>query len=137
VDVPPPTPDAPAAAACKRLHAALPDVLDGLRRRATSPTSELTHAWGAPAVVLRCGVPTPSELSPTSQLFTANGVDWLPVEGERTWTFTTTGRVALVEVVVPKDHDPTVGPLADLARAVSEALPTLSAGRSAGSAPSG
>jgi len=119
------------------LHAALPPVLDGLAHRATSPTSELTEAWGNPAVILRCGVPTPSELSPTSQLFTANGVDWLPIEGERTWTFTTTGRLALVEVTVPKDHDPAVGPLVDLAPAVSEALPTLSAGRPAGQAPSG
>jgi hypothetical protein len=137
VEVPPPAPDPRAAAACTRLHAALPDVLDGLSRRGTSPASELTEAWGSPAVVLRCGVPTPRELRPTSQLFTADGVDWLPVEGEHAWTFTATGRIALVEVTVPKDHDPAVGPLVDLAPAVSEALPPLSAGQSSGSAPSG
>jgi len=137
VDVPPPAPDASAAPACKRLHAALPAVLDGLKRRATTPASDLTQAWGRPAVVLRCGVPTPPELRPTSQLFTANGVDWLPVEGARTWTFTTTGRVALVEVIVPKDHDPAVGPLVDLARPVSDAVPALSAGRSTAPARSG
>jgi hypothetical protein len=133
VDVRPPAPDAATAAVCKRLHAALPAVLDGLRRRTTTPASDLTRAWGSPAVVLRCGVPTPDGLRPTSQLFTANGVDWFPVEGTRTWTFTTTGRVALVEVVVPKDHDPAVGPLVDLARPVSDAIP-LSAGRSPGRA---
>jgi uncharacterized protein DUF3515 len=128
VAVPPPAPNAVAAEACRRLNAALPAELDGLESRATSPASELTHAWGRPAVVLRCGVASPPALEPTSQLFTADGVDWLPVEGPRTWTFTTTGRVAHVEVTVPKDHDPTAGPLVDLARPITETVPLVGAG---------
>jgi hypothetical protein len=137
VDVPPPSPDPPAAAACRRLHAALPATVDGLDRRPTTPASELTEAWGSPAVVLRCGVPRPAALQPTSQLFSANGVDWLPVEGAKAWTFTTIGRVALVEVVVPKRHDPAVGPLVDLAGPITQAVPPVTAGRSAAAAPSG
>jgi hypothetical protein len=129
VEVPPPSPEPAAAAACQRLHAALPAVLDGLERRATAPPSDLTQAWGRPAVTLRCGVPTPGALRPTSQLFTANGVDWLPVEGARTWTFTTIGRVALVEVTVPKAHDPPVGPLVDLARPILDNVPAAAPGR--------
>jgi hypothetical protein len=124
--VPPPTPGADAAAACRRLHASLPAVLDGLARRPTSPESDLTQAWGQPAVVLRCGVPTPAGLRPTSQLFRANGVDWLPVEDASTWTFTATGRVAFVEVVVPKSYDTAAGALVDLAEPIAQTVPTVS-----------
>jgi len=124
VEIPVPAPQEQAAPACRALDAVLPDVLDGHPQRDAVPASPYTFAWGDPAIVLRCGVSVPPDLRPTSQLFTVNGVDWLPVEGERAWTFTTTGRVAYVEVVVPKEYDPAVNPLVDLAEPVRRAVPS-------------
>jgi hypothetical protein len=127
VDVPEPARDA--ATACAALDKALPRVLNGHDTRMTAPLSDYTAAWGDPAIVLRCGVGTPSELTPTSQLFTVNDVDWLPVESDREWTFTTTGRVAFVEVVVPKLYDPAVNPLVDLAKPIQRTVPISDAGQ--------
>lgn len=122
--VPPPVPgSAPAAQACAALAGKLPDVLDGHGSRATEPDSELTAAWDDPAIVLRCGVATPAELRPTSQLYTINDVDWLAVETDRGWRFTTVGLVANVEVAVPSRYEPAVNPLVDLASAIATTVP--------------
>jgi hypothetical protein len=130
VDVDVPAPQGQAAAACRALDAALPDVVDGQDTRPTAPVSPYAAAWGEPAIVLRCGVGRPADLKPTSQLFTVNDVDWLPIENDDAWTFTTTGRVAYVEVVVPKAYDPAVNPLVDLAGPITQTVPTAAgAGR--------
>ena len=124
--VAPPVPSAtPAARACAALAAALPDVLDGHQARTTEPDSELTAAWADPAIVLRCGVATPPELRPTSELYTINDIDWLPVETDRGWRFTTVGLVANVEVAVPDRYQPAVNPLVDLATAITAAVPKI------------
>lgn len=120
----PPTPGSPAVArACAALRAGLPNPLDGHPSRATTPDSELTAAWDDPAIVLRCGVAVPAELRPTSQLYTVNEVDWLVVETERGWRFTTVRRVANVEVTVPKAYEPAVNPLVDLAAPILATIP--------------
>ena len=122
--VAPPVPtSAPAARACAALSAALPDVLDGHNARSTEPDSELTAAWADPAIVLRCGVATPPELRPTSELYTINDIDWLPVDTDRGWRFTTVGRIANVEVTVPNRYEPAVNPLVDLAAAIAATVP--------------
>jgi hypothetical protein len=72
-------------------------------------------------------VPQPEALVPTAQLVTVNGVDWLPEELTRGWRFTTTGRVAFVEVDVPEAYRPEVDALVDLADAVSAAVPVRDA----------
>jgi hypothetical protein len=116
-------PDPAAAAACERLHRALPATLDGLAARPTDPSSDLVAAWGDDPVVLRCGVPTPAALQPTSELITVNGVDWLPEQLTKGYRFTTTGRVANVEVTVPQAYHPEVNALVDLAAPIRSTNP--------------
>lgn len=121
--VQPPSPDDPVAATCRALHDVLPASVDGAARRSTSPVSDLTAAWGSPPVVLRCGVPRPAALEPTSQLVTIDGVDWYPEQLSDGYRFTSYGRVADVEVRVPGRYAPEVNPLVDLAAAMKKADP--------------
>lgn len=88
---------------CARIVLALPDELAGMDRRQTS--SQATRAWGADnPITLRCGVEPPSpttETCTTADDLQGNSVDWVSIEGERGWTFTTYGRHPAVEVFVP------------------------------------
>jgi hypothetical protein len=103
----------------------LPEKLDGLRRRPVRPAISVVAAWCDQAVVLRCGVPRPAGLTTTSQLFVVNDVDWFSEQSPGRQVFTAVGRVAEVEVSIPKEHDPLVGPLVDLAPAITAADPKL------------
>jgi hypothetical protein len=126
VPVEPPTPDDATAQVCTQLHHALPDQVEGQRSRPTTPESELTAAWADPPIVLRCGGPRPTGLTPTSELVTVNDVDWFPEQTTDGYTFTTVGRVANVQVVVPHHYAPEVNPLTDVADAVREHNPLAS-----------
>ena len=119
----PASPNAAATAACTALAAELPKTLNGLEARPTDPSSVLVAAWGRDPVVLRCGVPEPAALQPTSELITVNGVDWLPEQLTKGYRFTTTGRVASVEVTVPQAYRPEVNLLVDLAAPVKSTVP--------------
>jgi hypothetical protein len=122
VSVPSP-PSTEAAASCTALHAALPAELDAQSSRTTTPESVLTAAWGRPAITLRCGVATPTALTPTSQLLRVNGVDWLPEQLTAGYRFTTVGRVANVQVDVPDDYAPEADALTSLADPLKLAVP--------------
>lgn len=123
VSVTPPDADAPTVAICTDLHQALPGTLAEQPAHATDPDSPLTAAWGDPAILLRCGVPQPEALEPTSQVFTVNGVDWFPEELTEGYLFTTSGRSVNVEVTVPDDYAPEAGVLTELAAAVRRTVP--------------
>ncbi len=69
--------------------------------------------------MLRCGVATPAALTPTSQLLTVDGVDWLPEELSAGYLFTTVGRSLNVEVSVPGAYSPESDALVDLSTAVA------------------
>lgn len=89
---------------CARVVLALPETLGGQPRLRTS--SQATRAWGEPEapVVLRCGVEPPpptTESCTTADDLQGTAVDWVAVEDERGWTFTTYGRDPAVEVLVP------------------------------------
>jgi hypothetical protein len=115
-------------AQCSRLVAALPQQVAGQDRRDVTPAGAQAGAWGDPAVVLRCGVPRPAALRPTSYCFEIDHVGWLatqhgkavsvtsPVQG--TLDFTTIGRSVYVEVSVPDAYAPQADALADVAGAV-------------------
>ncbi|GGO93871.1 DUF3515 domain-containing protein [Wenjunlia tyrosinilytica] len=128
---PPPSPDGATARLCKALHRALPDKVNGLERRGTDPDSDLTAAWGGKPVVLRCGVPLPSELTPGTEDYNpsapsvgANGVYWLPRKSREGVRFVTVEREANVEVWVPRDYAPGYpDALLDLADAVKKTVP--------------
>ena len=111
------------ASACAALGPALPASLDGQDRRDTRPDSSLTAAWGAPPIVLRCGVPRPAAYEPTAAVVEVEGVAWLPERTAEGYVFTTTGRVAYVELRVPAAYAPEVNALVDLAPVVRERVP--------------
>jgi uncharacterized protein DUF3515 len=108
---------------CRRLVAALPNKVDDLHRRRTSPDEGTTAAWGDPTVLLRCGVGKPAGLTSTSQLTAVNDVDWFLDEQPDVRIWTTFGRRANVELRVPSKHDPAVGPVVDIATAVTATDP--------------
>jgi hypothetical protein len=109
---------------CQDLHQALPDVLDDREARPTRPSSPGTAAWGDPPVRLRCGVPRPQGLLPTSEVIVVEGVDWFRTPGAE-YVFTTSGRRVQVEVRVPRSvpGEQATAPLVDLAGAVSSTVP--------------
>ncbi|TQM14625.1 DUF3515 domain-containing protein [Pseudonocardia kunmingensis] len=82
--------DSPAAGGpeCQSLLAALPAELDGpdgpMPPRPIAEAEQLpgVRAWAAAPrpVVLRCGLPRPVELTPTSALLEVNGVRWLQID---------------------------------------------------------
>jgi hypothetical protein len=126
VEVPVPRPPASVASLCRALHDRLPQRLHGLKRRATTPRSDLVTAWGSPAIAVRCGVPRPAGLHLTSQLAVINGVSWLPQPPDRPVTFTAVGRHAYVEVTVPAKYSPPGDVLNELTGPIKATIPANS-----------
>jgi hypothetical protein len=95
----------------------------GQGHRTVSPAGALAAAWGNPAIVLRCGVPTPASLKPTSRCDVVNGVGWFSREdADHSWVFTTIGRESNVEIQVPADYTPAADALVDVAAAIKGSL---------------
>lgn len=69
----------------------------GRERRETDAQS--TAAWGAPPVVLRCGVTPPAPT--TDPCLSVEGVDWVVRQTDAATVFTTYGREPALEVSVP------------------------------------
>ena len=130
VSVPVPAAAAPGAAqACRALAGALPATVQGQPARTVTPESDRTAAWGEPPIVLRCGVERPAALVPTSEVYAVNGVDWFSQHLSNGDRFTTTGRVAYVEVTVPSGPDVGVDVLTDLSRAIAASDPRRTDGQ--------
>ena len=128
VDVPSPSPSGAAADACQALSRALPDSVRGFGERKIVKDTDYVTAWGEDAlVVLKCGVERPAALTPSAEVLEVNSVDWLAETFERGTVFTTSGRVAYVEVQVPIELRPEANVLVDLAQAISEAVPLAEA----------
>ena len=123
VGVRPPAASGAAAKLCGALHTRLPAKLHGDERRTVTPESDLTAAWGDPALALRCGVPRPSALRPTSQLADINGLSWLPQPEGAPTTFTLLGRDAYVEVTVPRTVKLPGEVLSELSPVLKSSLP--------------
>ncbi len=124
VEVSAPTPAPDVAEACAAFTAALPDELSTVgERRDVTPESDLTAAYGDPAVGVRCGVADPSALTATSALVAVEGIDWLPEELTGGWRLTSVGRIANVEITVPSEQGPAPSVAADLAPTITATLP--------------
>ncbi|MFI0409565.1 DUF3515 domain-containing protein [Actinomadura sp. 3N508] len=121
VQVPVTQPDAATRRLCEGLR--LPEKLHGQQRRDTSPSSPLTAAWGSPPIALRCGVPRPATLHPTSQLVTINRIDWFGQPVDRPVTFTAVARQAYVEVTVPPKYNPAGDVLIELGPLIEATIP--------------
>ncbi len=94
-------------------------------RRTVEPGS-WSAAWAKPAITLRCGVPRPAKLRPTSSCFEVNGVGWFAEQASGGYLFTTIGRTAYVEVAVPVDYAPEAGALTDVAATITAHDPLVS-----------
>jgi hypothetical protein len=120
------TPDASGAtrAICARLVDRLPTHLDGHRSRVVQPASPLTHAWGDPPIILRCGVAKPVGYSSTSvQTADVNGVQWFQQVGPAIVRWTAVRRSANVELAVPTSYDAQGGLLVELGAAIRASIP--------------
>lgn len=126
-----PHPDAGTRRLCGALSQRLPGRLDGHARRAVSPRSPLTAAWGDPPIVLRCGVPLPAGMAPTAELTVVNGISWFPAgsaasqsaSGSGPAVFTEVGRQARVEVTVPASGEPAAPMLVRLSDLIAAVIP--------------
>lgn len=132
VHVAPPNPGTDSRRLCQMLAHKLPSRMSGHDRRAVSPASPLTAAWGDPPVVLRCGVPLPASMPPTAELTVVNGISWFPAgsaasgSGSGPGLFTEVGRQARVELTVPPADEPAgriLVRISDLIRSVIPARP--------------
>ncbi|WP_436773021.1 DUF3515 domain-containing protein [Yinghuangia sp. YIM S09857] len=117
---------------CRDLQHRLPDKVLDAGTRKTVPDSDLIAAWGDPAIVLRCGVPTPVSLRPDDPRYDpeqnaagVNGVNWTFTflgEGKGV-RFTTLHREVNIEVTVPAKYGQPTGPLTALAEPVKQTVP--------------
>jgi hypothetical protein len=108
---------------CARLVNYLPATLDGNGSRVVEPRSPLVHVWGAPPIVMRCGVPTPRGFDPASaQVARVDGVRWFQYIGADTVTWTAIRTGANIELVVPKSYVGQGGLLVELGRAIRQTI---------------
>jgi len=120
--------DAPGAAtaSCISLMAVLPDPLGQLPRRqlvqGDDPLLAGVAGWGEPAVVLRCGVPTPAELTCSAPVQVVNGVSWLPLDGDGATTYLAVDRAVRVALTVP-DSITSTGPWQEASNVISSTMP--------------
>ncbi len=104
-------------AVCASVTDALPHtVAAGVVRRDTLPSDPTVAAWGDPAVVLRCGVPSGSARDDPYEF---DGVRWAMHDTGATRTWTTFQRPVNVEVVIPDAYDGQAELLGGLATALS------------------
>jgi hypothetical protein len=97
------------------------------QRPLAEPVPAGVRAWAASPrpVVLRCGLPRPAELTPTSALLVINGVSWLSLDDgvpdPVVVTYVTVDRPVYVAVTAPTDAGS--GPLQQVSDAVRTRLP--------------
>ena len=116
------------AAVCRSLVDALPSRVADQARRTSDAGGGYGAAWGDPAIVLTCGVPTPKGLDPFSPCTVADGVGWYIPESQRTnepVDMTTVGRAVDVRVQIPADYFPPAATMVDLAPALKKTVREL------------
>jgi hypothetical protein len=119
VMVTPPEVSDAVGAQCERASALLPGSLAAEARISTMPDPTLTAAWGAPAIVWRCGVAAPQSYNRTSQLVTVDGVEWYPEQLSAGTRFTAVAAEPMTELTVPARYANAAGVLAELQSAIA------------------
>jgi hypothetical protein len=129
----PPSGDATVDATCARVISGLPLQLGPLTPRTIQ--AERTVAWGDPAIVLRCGVSRPADLSPgsTTPAVLVGDVYWFRTGSGDGDVFTSIDRAVYVEVRVPRAQS--YMPLPTLGAAIAATLPAVCAVPELGQAP--
>ena len=110
-----------ASASCKDLMSALPETLGGAERRTLAAPVDGVAAWGEPAVILRCGVPTPAELTCSASLQGVDTVDWLQLQGSGDSTYLAADRPVRVALTLP-DGSGTAA-IQEISRVVAGTIP--------------
>jgi hypothetical protein len=108
---------------CKALFADAPQEVAG--QDSILVEGDNAAAWGAPPIIVRCGVEKPAALTRTSACFPAGDVDWFAETTADGFLFTTIGREFYISVEVPKDYDPASDALVDIAPAVLKHDPSV------------
>lgn len=111
---------------CRDLMPDLPDRLTGRARRDVTGTPPGVAAWGDPAVILRCGIPDPQELtcsSPLTQFSSPTGasVAWLRLSDSSAVTYLAVDRPVRIAVTLPPKTG--FGPVQQLTEVIGAALP--------------
>ena len=121
---------------CQTLYGDLPSTVDGQTRDKTTPSSDLTAAWGKSPIVMTCGTAAPDELVPGNKAYDpeadavfANGVAWLPVPVSNGYDFYTIQREVYIELFVPSSYNigdgtPGMDAPTDLSSAIVKGTPT-------------
>ena len=116
-------PDATSTASTTLL-AALPDPLAALPRgqlvQGDDPLLTGVAAWGEPAVILRCGTPTPQELTCSAAVQVVDGVTWLPLYGSGVTTYLAVDRPVRVALTIPDGTS--TGPWQDMSKIIGATL---------------
>lgn len=103
---------------CEALFADAPRVVHGEDIIAVKDSNAV--AWGAPAIVLRCGIQRPAALTVTAECFPNDGVDWFVEDLADGFMFTTVGRKFFISVEVPSAYQPATDALTDLSAAIKK-----------------
>lgn len=111
---------------CTDLFKQLPDDLGAEARRTLIVDEPGVAAWGDPAIILRCGLPDPAELTCSANLTTftdAGGVStqWLRIAAGSSVTYLAVDRPVRVAVTVPDSAG--ITPVQDLADSIARSLP--------------
>jgi hypothetical protein len=111
------------SAACKKLMPALPEQLTNGRSRVVEGGGDGIAAWGDPAVILRCGLETPEDLTCSSGLTQVNGVSWLQLTeaGLGETTYIAADRSVRIAVTIPDGLG--TGPIQQISDTVASTLP--------------
>ena len=126
---PPPAGPLPVAAAdqpgasgkyCTTLMSALPDTLSTLARRTLLDPEPGVAAWGDPAVVLRCGLSDPEELTCSSALTVISTVAWLELEDTSAETFIAADRAVRIAITLPPGSS--TGPIQQISEIIAADL---------------
>ncbi len=92
------------SAACLSVAAHWPKTVGRQSLRPTSSQLDAVRAWGDPAIIARCGVPS---IGPTTdQCLDVNGIDWVAHQLTDGVRFTTYGRTPAIEILVPSAYAP-------------------------------
>lgn len=108
---------------CQALFADAPRTVSGEDSIAVKDDNAV--AWGAPAIILRCGVERPATLDATAACYPVDGVDWFSEDIADGFLFTTIGRTFYVSVEVPEAYEPGADALADLAETIKRHDPSV------------
>ncbi len=101
--------------ACDAFAAELPDSLAEQERVDIRPADAPAAAYGDPAIVVRCGVPTPEGFDLTASCETADGVGYFIPDEQYDdqgldLTLTAAGYEPRVEISIPAKYRPNAGP---------------------------